>query len=154
MAQFQLDTVLPCSYEAAVAEVKTPRLFMHVSSPVLVFEPTNGTVVPNTWEGRTYWFRLKLFGFLPLGAQAIDITVTEEPDTLKIQDNGHSRLIRVWNHLITIQRKNGDTFYRDTLNVDAGVLTPLVWLFARLLFAHRQKRWRQLALSGFKYDKE
>jgi len=34
-------------------------------------------------------------------------------------------------------------------NTGAGMLTPLVAGFARLFYAHRQKRWRALAKNGF-----
>jgi hypothetical protein len=35
------------------------------------------------------------------------------------------------------------------VHIDAGMLTPLVAAFARLFYAHRQKRWRALAKNGF-----
>jgi hypothetical protein len=39
------------------------------------------------------------------------------------------------------------------MRVSAGVLTPVVWLFAVLFYRHRhrQRRWRELAQSGFNY---
>jgi len=37
----------------------------------------------------------------------------------------------------------------DRVHIDAGMLTPLVAAFARLFYAHRQKRWRALAKNGF-----
>lgn len=152
MVRIQLDTVLPCSYERAVAEVKTPGLLMHVAHPLLVFEPANESTIPGVWEEKTYWFRLKLFGVVPFGSQAVRVAFDEDAEGFRLRDDGYSRMIRRWNHLITIRRNNGDTLYRDTLDLDAGIITPIVWLFARVFFAHRQKRWRQLALSEFKYD--
>lgn len=149
----QLDTVLPCSYEKAVAEVKTPRLLIHIAHPLVSFEPTDGTVVPTNWEEKTYWFRLKLFGFIPCGKQAVRITFHEDDAAFRVRDNGYGRLIRRWDHWITIQRNSGNTLYRDTLDLDAGIITPLVWLFARVFYAHRQRRWGRLARSGFEYEK-
>jgi hypothetical protein len=35
--------------------------------------------------------------------------------------------------------------YTDEIEIDAGILTPAVRLFATGLFALRQARWRQLA---------
>jgi len=35
------------------------------------------------------------------------------------------------------------------VTIKAGVLTPFVWLFARLFYAHRQRRWATLAAKGF-----
>ncbi|WP_207796488.1 hypothetical protein [Pseudohalioglobus lutimaris] len=152
MAQFHLDTTLACSYESAAMEVKTPSLLMYISHPLLVFEPVNGTVVPEVWEEKTYWFRLKLFGVVPLGTQVLRITFDEENAVFRFCDDGYSRLIRRWYHLIIIQGEGGVTQYRDTLDLKAGIATPFVWLFARVFFAHRQKRLRQIALSGFNYE--
>ena len=149
--QIDLSTVLPCSYARAVEEVKTPRLLLHIAHPLVSFKPADETAVPDIWEETTYWFHLKLFGFIPFGKQAVRITYEEAADTLRIRDNGYSRLIRRWDHWITIHNKNGQTLYRDTLDLDAGILTPVVWLFARAFYAHRQRRWIKLAQSGFEY---
>jgi hypothetical protein len=135
-----------------VSEVKTPRLFVHVARPVLVFEPANGTSIPSIWEEKTYWFHLKFFGLIPIGAQAIVVTFEEESEVFKVRDNGYSQIINHWDHEITIQRKSGHTLYRDTLDVHAGIITPFVWLFARVFFAHRQRRLKKLVLSDFEYD--
>jgi hypothetical protein len=35
--------------------------------------------------------------------------------------------------------------YRDRVEIDAGVLTPLVVAFARWFYGVRQRRWRVLA---------
>jgi hypothetical protein len=151
--QIQLDTVLPCSYERAVAEVKKPGLLSHVARPFVIFEPAGKTVVRDRWEEATYWFHLRLFGFLPFGTQAVCITFDEDANGFRLRDNGHSRLIRRWDHRITIRRENGHALYRDTLDLDAGLATPFVCLFARIFFAHRQRRWVGLAQSGFDYSK-
>lgn len=147
----QLETILTCDFERAVEEAQKPRLLSFVAHPLVGFEPVDGATLPTRWGDDTYWFRLKLFGFIPMGNQAVRATIQETADELIIQDNGYSRLIRRWDHRINIERRGGGTLYRDTLDLDAGVLTPLVWLFARVFFSHRQKRWRQLAQSGFEY---
>jgi hypothetical protein len=148
--RLHLETTLPCSYERAVEEVKKPRLLMHIARPLLRFEPAKGTVVLESWEEETYWFRLFLFGVIPIGNQAVRITMQDGADTFRLRDNGCSRMIRRWDHRIAIRDANGATIYSDTVDLDAGLLTPVVWMFVRLFFVHRQKRWRQLARSGFR----
>jgi len=37
------------------------------------------------------------------------------------------------------------------VTIEAGILTPFVWLFARLFYAHRQRRWAALAAKGFSH---
>jgi len=38
--------------------------------------------------------------------------------------------------------------YSDTVEIDAGALTPLVAGFTRVLFGHRHRRWQRLVRSG------
>lgn len=76
---------------------------------------------------------------------------TENAQFFMLGDNGYSPLISKWDHLITAQEVNGGTLYRDSVTIKAGILTPFVWLFARLFYAHRQRRWATLAANGFNY---
>ena len=51
-----------------------------------------------------------------------------------------------WDHCIRVKPlSNGQTGYSDTVEIDAGWLTPLVWLFARWFYRHRQRRWQKIA---------
>ena len=67
------------------------------------------------------------------------------------RDAGHSALIPVWDHLITIEPVAAGVLYRDQVEVRARVLTPFIWLFAQVFYRHRQRRWRKLVASGFDY---
>ena len=61
-------------------------------------------------------------------------------------------LIRRWDHLITIEPAGPRrTRYTDWVEAEAGLLTPLVWAFARVFYAHRQRRWQRLVAHGFRY---
>ena len=46
---------------------------------------------------------------------------------------------------------DGRTRYTDSVEVRAGLLTPLVWAFATAFYRHRQRRWRRLVRRGFRY---
>ncbi len=151
--QINLSTQLPCSLTEVVAQVRTPRLLRQVASPLLSFSPLTPSEFPSTWSEGTYWVRLKLFGLLPIGRQAIVISYPQAGNALAfmLRDNGYSPLISKWDHLITAQEVSGGTLYRDRVTIEAGILTPAVWLFARLFYAHRQRRWATLAANGFNY---
>ncbi len=41
--------------------------------------------------------------------------------------------------------------YSDVIDIDAGILTPLVWGFAHLFYHYRQMRWRKLAQQHLSY---
>lgn len=148
-----LSTILDIPAERAFAEVETSRLLEHVAAPLQVFEPVDPPALPARWAEGSFLVRLKMFGLVPIGTQWIVITVPARgPDRYQVRDNGHGTLVSRWHHLITIEPLAADRCrYTDEVEVRAGVLTPFVWAFARLFYAHRQRRWRRLVASGFAY---
>jgi hypothetical protein len=68
-----------------------------------------------------------------------------------VRDNGYGPLIKRWDHWIEINAEGTGTRYVDRVHIDAGVLTPLICGFARLFYAHRQRRWRRLVARNFDY---
>lgn len=146
-----LATVLPCNVEDATAHIMSTRLLQYVAHPLVSFSPVTGTRFPATWTEGTHWVRVKLLGFLPLGRQAIVISTPPLPGGFAVRDSGHSALIPVWDHLITIEPHQSGVLYRDQVEVSARVLTPLIWMFAQIFYRHRQRRWLRLAANGFDY---
>jgi len=67
-----------------------------------------------------------------------------------LRDNGSGRLVPIWDHWIFLEDIGaGRTRYTDRVDVEAGVLTPMIWLFACLFYAHRQRRWHRLIRANF-----
>jgi len=147
----ELTTHLPCDPKQVIEQVKTSRLLRYVAAPLIVFKPISYSGFPTEWHEGTHWVKLFLWGIIPMGKQAIVISYPSprEADTFVLRDNGHSALIKTWDHLITVQPCEGGTCYTDRVDVKAGVLTPFVWLFARIFYAHRQRRWRHLVAKQF-----
>jgi len=146
-----VSTFLPIEPQRVETHLKTPRLLIHIATPLVKFHPCGAMEFPNVWEEGTYWVSLWLFGFIPLGKQAIVISYPETAEGFSVQDNGHSMLIKKWDHRITIQPSGNGTLYRDHVTIEAGVFTFFVWVFAHIFFRHRQRRWRQLVANGFNY---
>ena len=147
----RLRIELPCSYETAAAEVRKPRLLEHVASPLVHFEPIDPPAFPQVWSEGTYWVRLRILGFIPFGKQAVRVSFPPVDQGFAVRDNGYSALIKAWDHLITIRPSATGCSYEDHVRVSAGILTPIVWLFAVVFYRHRQRRWRELAQSSFNY---
>lgn len=146
----ELTTWLDAPPETVWEHAQTSALLRHVAAPLVRLVPRSGAF-PRRWRPGEHRAWMFLCGFLPLGWQAIGIEYPEAPeDTRVLRDNGHSPLIRRWDHWIEIAPENGGTRYTDRVHIDAGMLTPLVAAFARVFYAHRQKRWRALAQSGFR----
>ena len=51
----------------------------------------------------------------------------------------HGALARTWNHRIRLGTQSGPAFeYTDQIDIHAGVMSPLIWLFAQLFNRQRQ----------------
>jgi hypothetical protein len=146
-------TVLPCAPSEVIKHVKMPRLLLHVAHPLVKFIPRYPAQLPEHWAEGTYWLSLYVFGFIPFGKQAVVIGYPNPSTGFSIRDNGHSRLIKKWDHVITVEPSTNGTLYRDHINVEAGLLTPFIWLFAQIFYRHRHRRWHQLVARGFGYAK-
>jgi hypothetical protein len=151
-----LSTRLRCPPEKVWDEVRTTRLFLHVCRPLVRFAPAGAGPLPVVWVGGAYQVRMSLFGVLPLGTQWIVPTVTAVDPTpgsqrYEVRDHGRGTLVPRWSHRITVRGSEGGTLYTDEVGVGAGLLTPLAWGFALLLFLWRQHRWRRLVRRGFRY---
>jgi hypothetical protein len=152
-----ITTLLDAPTGRAWEAVRTPALLEHVAAPLVAFEPVDPPSFPERWVGRDYLVALTLFGVLPLGTQTIRITIPGADDRpgaqlYRIRDDGTGRIAATWDHLITLRETpDGKTAYTDEVTVDAGVLTPLVWLFAAVFYRYRQHRWRRLVANGFAY---
>lgn len=145
-------TFLPCPFERCLEQVVTSKLLQYVASPIVAFVPVSPPALPERWEDGMYVVGLRLFGFIPLGLQTIDISVPSRSSShIELRDNGYSSLISKWDHLITIRSAEGGCIYSDRLEVEAGVLTPFVWAFAWLFYRHRQRRWLRLVSKAFEY---
>lgn len=145
--RLRLATALPVPAECAWELVQTSALLEHVAAPVMRFVPVEPATLPAVWSDGTYRVRPLLFGLLPLGHQWIVIgRPAVGAGFHRLRDNGRGSLARRWDHLITIEPAGADGCrYTDEVEVEAGVLTPFVWLFAQLFYRHRQRRWRALA---------
>lgn len=152
-----LSTDLDAPAARVWREVRTPRLLRYVAAPLQTFEPVQPPAWPEEWHAGAYEVRLRLLGVLPLGAHWIVISFPAGEETpgregFELHDRGHGRLARTWNHRITVQAlPDGRTRYSDRVDVRAGPLTPLVWLFAQVFYRHRQRRWRRLVRRHFQY---
>jgi len=152
--RFTLSTILACPADRVWEEVLRPRLLDYVAQPVLRFTPVDPPRFPQVWRSGAYVVAMRLFGVVPLGTQTIGISlpVAERSAERVLHDAGHSSLIAVWDHRITVAPVDAATTrYTDTVRIEAGLLTPLVWASARLFFGHRQRRWRRLVATGFEY---
>ncbi|MGF1456028.1 MAG: hypothetical protein ACFB6R_11730 [Alphaproteobacteria bacterium] len=131
--------------------VRSPVTLTWISAPLLTFRPLEPPRFPERWSAGRHRVSMAFLGVLPLGRQWIDISFPEPgPDhthgTRIVRDNGTGQLVKRWDHwIIMAPTDDGATDYRDRVAIEAGLLTPFIWLFAQGFYRWRQRRWRRIA---------
>jgi len=144
MAIVDLETVLSAPAPSVWRAVKTPGAFRTVTRGVLTMPVIKHR--DDEWrEGETVSGWVFLFGAIPFSRHTLHFSAIDNGAmTLSSRESGG--LLRRWNHDIIVTA-TGDSRcnYRDRIDIDAGVFTPLVVLYARWFYRTRQRRWRALA---------
>lgn len=151
------SSIFNVSPEQVWQEGLKTKLLHYVASPILKFTSAGTTPLPEVWKKGEYTVNMKVFGFVPFGKQKVVIKSPPEHEQenhlYAMLDDGRGELITKWRHLITIDDAGtGKTLYTDQVEVQAGVLTIFVWVFANIFFWHRQRRWKKLIKNNFIYQ--
>jgi hypothetical protein len=140
-----VSTVLPSSEGELWQKIIEPKSLQYVASPIVRFVPDEAGALAGEWEvGRAYPLRLYFLKFIPLGRHAIQLRKIDKVENV-ISSEERGLLARVWNHNITFREVSPGTLsYTDEIEIQAGWLTPAIWLFAHFFYRHRQRRWKVL----------
>ncbi len=152
MATIEVTTHLKAPPARVRRELQTSRLLRYVNAGLLSFQSEHSSPLPEIWDEGVYRVRLRLFGWLPIGHQQIGIEKPGAGDKWVVRDNGSGSIARVWDHLIFVEPDAEGSAYTDRIRVEAGLLTPIVALFAHVQYRYRQRRWRRLVANSFDYD--
>jgi hypothetical protein len=147
----RIETRLSAPAEKVWLQLKSPDVLRHVAAPMLRFRPVDPPDFPALWGEGDYLVSMWFLGVLPLGRQEIRTRfLVAEGWPRLLQDDGRGLVVRRWDHRIEIE-PDGDaaTRYVDEVDIEAGLLTLPVWLFAHIFYRHRQRRWRALARQDF-----
>ncbi len=142
-----VTTILDCPATKAWTQVQTSALLHYVNWPLARFVPC-GAPLPERWsEGLTLQWKFFMFAVIPMGVHTVHLEKVDQRNC-EIHSHEHNRLVARWDHVISIKPLNDSrSLYRDTIEIDAGILTFVVWVWANWLYRHRQRRWRALAKS-------
>src|SRR5262249_55201088 len=145
-AEAEITSDIPCAAETLWRAVHDPQVLVQILKPLVSLKPVKPAAFPEEFVPATYVYRMKAFGFFPLGLQSIHIEhpPPEPGESLPrflLKDHGSGQIARVWNHTITIVPISDHTCrYTDKIEIEAGLFTAPVLAFARTLFRHRQRR--------------
>jgi hypothetical protein len=130
-----------------------PVALGEIVAPLLELEPVGHRRFPPRWNSGDHFVRLRLLGLLAIGDQRIRLTESRRADARILEDSGGPisgaiGLVSTWRHRMAVSPlPGGRTFYRDRLDISAGVLTPLVWFAAWLLWQYRAVGIRRVAAA-------
>jgi len=95
-------------------------------------------------EGETVTAWIFLFGVVPFSKHRLHVARIDDAAMMLSSQEGGG-LIRRWNHdIIVTARDEASCQYRDVIDIDAGIFTPAIALYARWFYFMRQRRWRAL----------
>jgi ligand-binding SRPBCC domain-containing protein len=139
-----VSTALQASPERVWDAVKKVDTFRYITRGALGVEPL-GPVPERFAEGDQIALRLKLFHVIPAGKHEIRIMRVDE-QARRIETNEGGGAVKQWNHVIAVDPDgNRGVRYSDTIEIEAGPLTPVMAGYAHLFYRYRQRRWRRLA---------
>jgi ligand-binding SRPBCC domain-containing protein len=126
--------------------VKTPAAFRLVTRGLVRVVGLRRRTAP--WrEGETISGVLVVFGVLPVSVHHLTVERIDD-SSRELHSDERGGVVKTWRHLIRVTPlPDGRCRYEDRIEIDAGLLTPLVAALARQFYAMRQRRWRELALT-------
>lgn len=142
----RVSTELEAPADLVWVATKRSSTLLHVSRGMLGFARVDR--LPEKWrEGDVVRTRLVFFNILPAWAHELRIARVDERNR-EIYSNESDALVPVWNHRIRVEEISPSRCrYTDEIEIRAGFLTPVVWLYAHIFYRYRQRRWRRLARS-------
>ena len=144
MVVVERSTLLEAPAVVVWSAVKTPAAFRAVTRRLLVM-PVIRSRVDDWRAGETVVGWVFLFGLLPFSLHHLHIDSIDD-STRRLSSREFGGLITTWNHDIEVVPIDPTTCrYRDRIEIEAGIVTPLVALYARWFYRMRQRRWRALA---------
>lgn len=146
------EVLLPCTASEAWSALGDPAVFSAVSKPFLKFRPVAPEAFPARWtSGSRYVVKALALGFLPVGTQEINPTMTDEGFHKTFEDNGRGLsgslgLVSSFHHRMSLHPSGvGPTTLVDELEFEAGLLTPVFWLGFTLFWWWRHRVMSALA---------
>ncbi|MBW4637260.1 MAG: hypothetical protein KME05_03315 [Gloeocapsa sp. UFS-A4-WI-NPMV-4B04] len=142
-----VESCLNCPPDKVWDEVQKSSLFVEILYPLTNFVSISAETFPMKWvEGEVVKCKPILFGIIPtLGSHTIFFERVDQ-GWREIQTREKNALSHRWDHLIRVRTlPHRQTLYSDEIEIEAGLLTILVWSLANWFYRHRQRRWKIVA---------
>ncbi|MGF1471249.1 MAG: hypothetical protein ACFB50_05825 [Rubrobacteraceae bacterium] len=140
----RISTELDAPAREVWALLKRKQTFLYVTRGVM------GVPAAKAWpeehrEGLKVRGRIWFFHAIPGWRHEIRV-VSVDKERREIRTRERGGFVEVWNHLLKVEALSEESsLYTDEVEIEAGMLTPVVWAVAHLFYRYRQARWRSLA---------
>ena len=142
-ATVHLETELAAGVDSVWDAMLRPATFLYVVRGLFSVPMLAGRTQPFV-AGESGTARLFFFHVIPGYRHTINV-ISVDPASHTVRTHEHGGVVRTWNHTLRAEPIDfGRTRYSDTLEIDAGRLTPAVAFGARWIFRYRQRRWHRL----------
>ncbi|WP_157392663.1 hypothetical protein [Nocardia terrae] len=120
-----------------------PSTFLYVCRGLIGIPALRGRMDPlHVGERGTAW--LFAFHLIPAYRHTIEVIEVDE-STSTIRTHEYGGVITTWNHTLHVEPLSSDRCrYTDTVDIEAGRLTPLVAAVALAIYRYRHRRWQTL----------
>lgn len=142
-----VSSVFPAAADQVWDRLTRVETLQYIAAPYATFAPVDQSKELVWRTGEEMQFRLYLFGIVPLGVHTIHVRRFDR-QTYSVYTEESNKSVPVWNHSISIvPLEEESVHYTDEVTIGAGFLTGAVYLWGKLFYRHRQRKWKQL-LSG------
>ena len=143
MRSISISTPLDCSADDAFDALGSIQTFVHVARGAIRFPAAERVREPLAVGDEIVGWTF-LLGVVPLTRHTLGI-VRLDPAERVLVSNESGGFVRRWDHTISTTPTPDGCRYEDRIDIDAGILTPVVVAFAHAFYRYRQFRWRRLA---------
>jgi hypothetical protein len=140
----RLTSELPAPAERVWGLLLRRNTFLYITQRMMSYSDTDRWPETLFSPGIVLTTRVRLFGLGPPSHHEVRVVRVDETErVIETQENG--RLVGTWNHQMHVEvLSDAESRYTDRVELRAGLLTPVAWLFAYMFYRGRQRRWLKL----------
>jgi len=140
------SVTLPITAEQAFELLRHSATLVKVAAGMVEYD--NADDFPAQWEiNSTVNLRPRIWG-IPQGDHFVEFVLIDADQQLLVT-NEYGGKIKSWHHRMELKNfADRSCLYTDRIVIDAGLFTWVVWLFAKLFYRHRHRRWLRLLDEG------
>lgn len=143
-ASVRVSTVLRAPADRVWELLLRKDTFLYVTRAMMGYADSDRWPAILFSRGSIITTRVRVFGWGPASPHEVRVVRVDVSEReVETEECGHQ--VRVWNHRMRVEPvSDAECRYTDCIELQAGVMTPLVWLFAAVFYRYRQWRWRRL----------